>query len=134
MIPSRQWLRCRITRYRYPSFNSFSSCFQVSLRWGYGSGFPVPGFLQRDGSVYWLSSERNRLRLSPYQRLDLRIHKSWTHVHWKATLYGEVLNLTNQANYRFDSFNGYNARTGQAFITLDRLFPILPSLGVVIER
>jgi hypothetical protein len=55
-------------------------------------------------------------------------------VHWKATLYGEVLNLTNKANYRFDSFNGYNTRTGQAFLTLDKLFPILPSLGLVIER
>jgi hypothetical protein len=142
----RTGMRDGITNLSFPSdwdqrhtINAYGSyrvrpTVNVSLRWGYGSGFPVPGFLQRDGSVYFLSSDRNRLRLGPYQRLDFRINKSWTHVHWKATLYGEVLNLTNKANYRFDSFNGYNTRTGQAFLTLDRLFPILPSLGLVIER
>jgi hypothetical protein len=49
-------------------------------------------------------------------------------------LYGEVVNLFNRRNHRFDTFNGYNARTGQAFVTLDRMFPILPSAGIVLEK
>jgi hypothetical protein len=50
------------------------------------------------------------------------------------TLYGEVVNLTNRTNRIFDSLNGYNSKTGVASITLDKLFPILPSAGLVFER
>ena len=105
----------------------------LSLRWTYGSGFPIPGFLQKVGPLYFLSSQLNQLRLGTYQRLDFRVNKSWTGVHWRTTLFGEVLNLTGKTNYRFDSFNGYNPKTGQAFITLDKLFPILPSVGLQFE-
>jgi hypothetical protein len=45
-----------------------------------------------------------------------------------------VINLTNRTNYIYDSFNGYNAKTYQAFLTLDTMFPILPSAGIVFER
>ena len=77
---------------------------------------------------------RNQLRLSPYSRTDLRVNKSWTHDKWKLTLYGEVINLTNRTNYIFDSFDGYNTKTFQSFLTLDTMFPILPSAGIVFER
>jgi hypothetical protein len=49
-------------------------------------------------------------------------------------VYGEVVNLTNRTNYLFDSFNGYTSSTHQAYITLDKMFPILPSVGLVLER
>jgi len=52
---------------------------------------------------------------------------------WKLTLYAEVVNLLNYHNYRFDSFGSYNTRTGQINVYLDRMFPILPSAGVVLE-
>lgn len=106
----------------------------LSIRSVWGTGFPVPGFLQMQGGSYYLSSQRNAVRLGNYERTDFRVNKNWTRVKWKTTLYGELLNVTNQANYRFDSFNGYNTKTGLASITLDKLFPILPSLGVVVER
>lgn len=113
----------------------------ISARWTYGSGFPVPAFVQSKepysypwAFVYTLGSERNRLRVGPYQRLDLRINKSWTRDKWKTTLYGEVVNVTNRANYRFDNFEAYGAQSKLAYITLDRMFPILPSVGVVFER
>jgi len=105
----------------------------LSTRWIYGSGFPLPGFLRRDGARYFLAAERNALRLGAYHRADLRINKAWVFDRWKLTLYGEVVNLTNHANYRFDSFNGYNARTGQASITLDKMFPVIPSAGLLLE-
>ncbi|HEY3840506.1 MAG TPA: TonB-dependent receptor [Bryobacteraceae bacterium] len=106
----------------------------LSLRSVFGTGFPLPGFLIKTGSTYYLTTQRNGARLGNYERTDFRVNKNWTRVKWKTTLYGEVVNITNQTNYRFDSFNGYNASTRQAFLTLDKLFPILPSLGLVVER
>jgi len=106
----------------------------LSLRWSYGSGFPIPGYLLQKGTLYYLSVSRNQVRLSPYSRTDFRVNKAWTHDKWKLTLYGEVLNLTDRTNYVFESFNGYTASTKQAYITLDKMFPILPSAGLVFER
>lgn len=106
----------------------------LSMRWSYGSGFPMPGYLQKIGATYYLAGSRNQLRLEPYKRADFRINKAWTHDKWKLTLYGEVVNLTNRSNHIFDILDGYNSKTSQAFVTLDKLFPILPSLGLVFER
>jgi hypothetical protein len=106
----------------------------LSLRSSYGSGFPIPGYLARSGSGYALAAVRNQVRMPDYWRTDLRVNKSWTRDKWKFTLYGEVVNLANRTNYIFDSFDGYNARTGQAFLTLDTMFPVLPSAGIMIEK
>ena len=106
----------------------------LSLRWSYGSGFPIPGYLLQKGTLYYLSVSRNQVRLSPYSRTDFRINKAWTHDKWKLTLYGELINLTNRTNYVFESFDGYTTSTKQAYITLDKMFPILPSAGLVFER
>jgi hypothetical protein len=106
----------------------------LSLRLAYGSGFPMPGYFQRRGSLYYLTDVRNQLRLDPYLRTDFRVNKSWTRDRWKVTLYGEVINLTNRTNYLFDSFNGYNRQTGQAFLRQEQMFPILPSAGIVLEK
>lgn len=105
----------------------------LSLRYVYGSGFPIPGFLRKQGSKYYLAGTRNALRLEDYQRADARINKSFHAGRARITLYGEVVNVFNRANYRFDSFNGYNSRTGQASVTLDKMFPILPSAGILLE-
>lgn len=106
----------------------------LSLRFSYGSNFPMPGYLTQVGTLYYLTTVRDQLRLPSYQRADFRINKEWTRKRWKITLYGEVVNLANRTNYLFDSFNGYNSATHQAFITLDKMFPILPSVGTVLER
>jgi hypothetical protein len=106
----------------------------LSMRWSYGSGFPIPGYLEKVGSLYYLWVSRDQVHLSPYSRADFRINKAWTHNKWKLTLYGEIINLTDRTNYVFESFNGFNAGTRQANITLDRMFPILPSVGLVFER
>jgi hypothetical protein len=45
----------------------------------------------------------------------------------------EVTNLTNKANYRFGSLDGY-AASGVAYVSVDQMFPILPSVGVVFQR
>jgi hypothetical protein len=72
--------------------------------------------------------------LGTYNRTDVRVNKAWTHDKWKLTLYGEVINLTNRTNYLFESLNSFNTKTGQASVTVDTMFPILPSAGLVFER
>uniref|UniRef100_Q01NY6 TonB-dependent receptor n=1 Tax=Solibacter usitatus (strain Ellin6076) TaxID=234267 RepID=Q01NY6_SOLUE len=106
----------------------------LSVKSSYGSGFPIPGYLQQIGALYYLTNVRNQLRMRSYLRTDVRLNKSWTKDKWKLTLFGEVINLTNRTNYIYDSFNGYNTKTFQAFLTLDTMFPILPSAGIVFER
>jgi len=105
----------------------------LSVKWVYGSGFPVPGFVRKDPAGYLLDSARNASRLDPYQRLDFRANKSKVFKRWTLTGFFEVVNLLNRANYRFDTFNGYNARTGRATLTFDKMFPILPSAGLSAE-
>jgi hypothetical protein len=110
----------------------------ASARYSYGSNFPIPGFLRWQNGGYFLSTERNAMRLPDYHRLDLRINKSfhvetgrgWT---WRGTLYAEVLNLTNRRNVTFDAFGGFNARTGQATVRFLNLFPVVPAAGVMLE-
>ncbi len=106
----------------------------LSVKASYGSGFPIPGYLQQSGTLYYLTNVRNQLRMPYYLRTDARVNKSWTKDKWKLTLFGEVINLTNRTNYLYDSFNGYNTKTFQAFLTMDTMFPILPSAGIVFER
>jgi hypothetical protein len=109
----------------------------LGARWIYGSGFPAPGFFAVSGPVqneaFSLSNEKNKVRIGPYQRLDFRVNKTWDKEKWKKTLYVEVTNLTNKANYRFGSLDGY-AGSGIAYVSVDQMFPILPSVGVVFQR
>ena len=109
----------------------------LSARMSYGSGFPIPGYLTdyryAGYDSYFLGATRNAVRLSPYLRTDFRVNKSWMHAKWKFTLYGELLNLTNHANYSFLSFNGYNPQTRQVLVSFDKTFPILPSAGMLME-
>jgi outer membrane cobalamin receptor len=105
----------------------------LSVRWAYGSGFPIAGFFRKDGERYFLSSERNRARLGPYQSIDVRVNKSRTFNHCKVTIYGEVVNLFNRTNQRFDSYNGFDGRTGEAYLSFSTMFPILPTAGVMVQ-
>ena len=109
----------------------------LSSRWTYGSGFPAPGYFSVSGPVqdenFFLSDQRNRVRIGPYQRWDVRVNKVWHGEKWKKTLYAEVMNVTNKANYRFGSLDGFRT-SGFAYVTVDQMFPILPSVGFVLER
>ena len=104
----------------------------LSTRWTYGSGFPVPGYFRRIGDGWALAGERNVGRLDAYRRTDVRVNKSRTFDRWKLTVYGEVVNVLNRANYRFDSYNGHDS-TGHAELSFSRMFPVLPSAGVMAE-
>ncbi len=106
----------------------------LSATWNLGSGTPIPGFVRRDGDrLYQLVASRNGSTLGRYQRLDLRAGKSFTRDRWKFTLYGELINAMNNKNFRVNSFDGVDARTGRAFVSTLRVFPILPSFGLMLE-
>ena len=59
---------------------------------------PRRGFLTQDGATLALGSERNQVRLPPYDRLDLRLRKVFLFRWGVFTLSGEVLNVLNRKN------------------------------------
>ncbi len=93
----------------------------LSAQWRYGSGLPMVGFLQEIGEQLFLASERNRVRLPDYSRVDFRISKSFHFKRSKLTLIGEVLNVLARENVRQDGFGR------------QKLLPFLPSLGIAFE-
>jgi hypothetical protein len=106
----------------------------LSGKWIWGSGLPVRGYYQQLGpSLFALSTQRNVLRLPDYQRADFRINKAFIRNWGQLTLFAEVINFTNRDNVRFDDLNGYDTRTGVARLSFDKMFPVLPSAGVVID-
>jgi hypothetical protein len=105
----------------------------LSTKYRYGSGTPVPGYYEpRDGALY-LSDERNLYRPEAYSRWDLRANKAFVFDGWKLTLYGEVINVLDRTHHRYTGLDGLDLRTGQAFLEVDSLFPLLPSIGVTVD-
>lgn len=104
----------------YASYR-MTDTLNLSGQWRYGSGLPMVGFFQEvDGQIV-LGSERNRVRLPVYSRLDMRISKAFYFKRSKLTLSGEVLNALGRDNFRQDG-------RGR-----EKLLPFLPSVGVAFE-
>ena len=130
---------------RFPSdydqrhtFNAYASrrirpTVNVSGRFTYGSGMPLPGFYTIDSTGYLLSENRNGLRAPAYERTDLRLNKAYIRRKFKTTLFGEVVNLTNHKNRDFDSPGPYDSTTGRSSPNFYSMFPILPSVGMLLE-
>lgn len=99
-----------------------------------GSNFPIPGYFARvgDGDAYALSDVRNTDRLPVYGRLDLRANRAFNWSRRRLTLFAEVINVLNRANYRFDP-PSINVTTRGVSTPFDSMFPIIPSVGVLIE-
>ena len=111
----------------------FTDTWNLSSVFRYGSGPPIPGFFTEVGPDRFLSDQRNELRLPDYARLDVRVSKAFLFKRWKLTATGEVLNLLNRNNLRYAGFDGFDIFTRRVFGRLERVLPILPSAGVVIE-
>jgi outer membrane cobalamin receptor len=111
----------------------FTETWNLSGAWRYGSGSPIPGFYRVVGSDYFLSSQRNLVRVPAYSRVDLRVSKAFLFRSWKLTVTGEAINLLNRSNVRYAGFDFFDRFSGRVSGHLDRMLPILPSAGVVIE-
>jgi hypothetical protein len=97
-----------------------------------GSNFPIPGYLaSRDGELV-AAHDRNRVRLPPHARLDLRADRGFEYFRRRLTLFVDVRNVLNRANKGLA--NGtVNPSTGDAIGFTDTPFRRSVSAGVLIE-
>jgi outer membrane receptor protein involved in Fe transport len=110
-------------RHTLSAYGSYrlTNTLNLSGLWRYGSGLPFVGFFRESNGVIVFGSERNRLRLPAYSRVDLRINKAFYFKRSKLTLSGEVLNLLNRRNLRQDGRQ------------TEKLLPLTPSVGIALE-
>jgi hypothetical protein len=104
----------------------------LSARMRYGSNFPIQGYIQPVPNGLLLGDRRNRARLPAYSRLDLRADRTFTYRKSRLTLFMEVVNATGRENFRPNS-PSFNARTREVFGAVEKLFPLLPVAGILIE-
>jgi hypothetical protein len=118
----------------------FSDRMSFSVRFRAGSNFPVPGYYESrpltvSGQTvdrYFLSSERNNVRVPVYTRLDLRANRTFTWHNTRITLFAEALNIYDRDNVRAAS-PGINGNTHQVLGLFDSMFPLIPSAGLQLE-
>jgi hypothetical protein len=106
--------------------------FVAKLRMG--SNFPIPGYYAKrpESGVYFLSDARNTERLPVYSRIDLRANRAFNWSRRRLTVFAEVINVLNRANFRFDPPR-ISITTGAITQPFDSMFPIIPSVGILIE-
>jgi hypothetical protein len=111
-----------------------SGTFAVSAQWRYGSGTPRPGFFQESNMTLVIGSDRNTIRLPPYQRLDLKARKVYVWGRRTFTLSGEVLNVLNRRNeYNVSSTLLSLAETGRYVSGLRESFRATPAVGLAVR-
>lgn len=107
-----------------------SPSVNLSAKFLYGSGFPfltsTAGLLNGKPVITGLLATI----IPAYQRLDLRVDKSWPFQHWKMTLHAEVLNVLNHNN---PFVIGSTVNGGTAALEFGRALPVLPAAGLVFE-
>jgi hypothetical protein len=118
------------------TFNGYATyrlrpTLNLSMKYRYGSNFPVAAFLAMQNGVVDLSDQRNRLRAPAYSRFDVRANKAFNFDRWKLTLYGEVLNVLGRENVRYTT----QTDTVNHTVSFDRdtMFPRLPIAGIRVE-
>ncbi len=110
----------------------WSARSSLAARYRYGSNFPLQGYYEPRGDIHMLTSERNVGRLPSYARLDVRADRAFTFRKSRLTLFAEVVNVFNRDNFRAQSAS-LDVRTGEIFGLKEKLFPLLPSAGILIE-
>jgi hypothetical protein len=104
----------------------------LSGKFLYGSGFPFPSVVTTIVGNTVVTLAVNSTSLPAYQRLDIRMDKSWAFAHWKMTLHAEGLNMTNHNNPRL--IGSVLDVTHNRFVpVLEKGFPILPTAGLTFE-
>jgi hypothetical protein len=96
------------------------------------SGFPIPAYLSEHDGRLFLADRRNRVRLPPYARLDLRAERRFVRGDRRLTLFAEVVNVANRANVGVGS-GTVNRATGEAVGFTDGLFRRRGSAGILVE-
>ena len=115
----------------YATYRS-SSQLGLSARFRYGSNFPVSGYFQPRGEDYFIGPAKNEVRLPTYARLDLRADRTFTKSRSRITLFIEVINAMNRRNMGPGDY-GFDGATLKTTRLMEKMFPILPSAGVLLE-
>ncbi len=98
-----------------------------------GSNFPIPGYYaEHPDGTFFIGPDRNSARLPVYARLDLRANRTFTWSQHRVTLFAEVINVLNRENVRFLP-PSVNTRSNIVATPFETMFPIVPSIGVLIE-
>ncbi|MGA9668899.1 MAG: TonB-dependent receptor [Terracidiphilus sp.] len=107
----------------------------ISTQYRYGSGMPVPGFVEvAPGGAPTLEAQRDQARLPAYSRLDLRGNKAWSFDRFRLTLAGELLNVTDHANYFFLGEDPMRIQSATDFAAQEKKSaPILPAVSLSVE-
>jgi hypothetical protein len=113
-------------------FYRISGRTSMSAKLRAGSNVPAPGYFTQVGNDYFVSSSRNEVRLPAYSRVDLRVNRTFNWSRKRLTLFGELTNVLNRDNVRFNP-PGINTATGRVFGLFESMIPIVPSAGILIE-
>ena len=108
---------------------SYRTTLSAKLR--LGSNVPIVGYFEGTPSALRLSSVRNGVRLPFYARLDLRGSRTFTFERRRLTLFAEVMNALNRPN--MGQSLGVIRSTKEAVNFVTRMFPLVPSVGAMIE-
>ncbi len=109
-----------------------SDRLSLSARFRAGSNFPAPGYWQARDGGYFLTSDRNTLRVPAYSRLDVRANRAFTWEHARLTLFLEALNVYGRTNVRI-GVPSVNRRTLEVTNLFETLAPFIPSAGILLE-
>ena len=82
---------------------------------------------------YFITAERNLTRLPFYSRLDLRGNRTFDVAGGRLTLFVEIINVWNRRNLRGREAYGITFGSREAFGVTEKLFPIVPSAGFLLE-
>jgi len=107
-----------------------NTSFGVKLR--LGSNMPLPAYLEYRGDTLYITDLRNTTRLPNYARLDLRANHAFNYTKRRLTLFVELINVTNHKNWAA-SGDVFVQRDGSVFGYVEKLFPFLPSAGILID-
>jgi outer membrane receptor for ferrienterochelin and colicin len=122
-------------RHTFNAYGSYrlSDRTSVSARFRYGSNTPLTGYYYQESTgLYFLGDERNTTRLPTYSRLDLRANRMFQVAQGRLTLFVEVINLYNRRNLRAHS-SFVDPFTLLVDGVTEKLFPIIPSVGMTLE-
>ena len=96
-----------------------------------GSNFPLVGYFEQQDDLLFLSSERNRVRLPVYSRLDLRVNRTFTFSRQRLTVFVELMNALGREN--IGQSDGSIRPNREAVGYGETLIPFVPSAGFLIE-
>jgi hypothetical protein len=103
----------------------------VGARVRAGSNVPAPGYWEERDGAYFLTEQRNLVRVPAYTRVDLRGSRTFNLKSRRLTLFVEVINLLDRENARFITPD--TDLQGRAIGLFESMLPRLPSAGILIE-